>query len=56
MSDTTEVRASDLRQNLADMLNDVAVHGRIVYVTRNGRRIAALVPVPAAEQIEKPPV
>ncbi len=55
MTDTTEIRASDLRQNLAEVLNDTAVHGRVTYVTRNGRRIAAIVPVPVAEQIEKPP-
>src|SRR5207245_1237377 len=36
MGDTTEIRASDLRQHLAEVLNDTAVHGRITYVTRNG--------------------
>lgn len=39
----------DLRENLADALNDVAVRGTIIYVTNRGRRIAALVPVPIAE-------
>jgi prevent-host-death family protein len=53
MADTTEIRASDLRQNLAEVLNETAVHGRITYITRNGRRVAAIVPVPAAEQVEK---
>lgn len=52
MTDTREVRASDLRYNLAEILNDTAVHGRITYVTRNGRRIAAIVPVPVAEQVD----
>src|SRR5436189_131534 len=31
MGDTTEIRASDLRQHLAEVLNDTAVHGRITY-------------------------
>jgi len=52
MPDTNEIRASDLRQNLAEVLNDTAVHGRITYITRNGRRIAAIVPVPVAEQVD----
>lgn len=55
MTDTNEIRVADLRQKLADVLNDTAVHGRITYITRNGRRIAALVPVPVAEQIDQPP-
>jgi prevent-host-death family protein len=55
MTDVTEIRASDLRQNLAEVLNNTAVHGRITYITRNGRRIAAIVPVPVAEQIHQPP-
>ena len=54
MTDTTEIRASDLRQNLAEVLNDTSVHGRITYITRNGRRIAAIVPVPVAEHIDQP--
>ncbi len=53
MTDTNEISVADLRKNLADVLNDTAVHRRILYVTRNGRRIAALVPVPVAEQSEK---
>jgi prevent-host-death family protein len=53
MSDTTEISVRELRKALADTLNNVAVRGRIVYVTNNGRRVAALVPVPAAEQVEQ---
>jgi prevent-host-death family protein len=52
MSDTTEISVRELRKALAGTLNDVAVRGRIVYVTNNGRRVAALVPVPVAEQVE----
>lgn len=55
MSDTTEISVRELRNTLAGTLNDVAVRGRIVYVTNNGRRIAALVPVPMAELIDQPP-
>jgi prevent-host-death family protein len=57
MSDTAsaEISVRELRKALAGTLNDVAVRGRIVYVTNNGRRVAALVPVPVAEQIDQPP-
>jgi prevent-host-death family protein len=54
MPDTpTEISARTLRQNLAATLNDVAVRGHTVYVTNHGRRIAAIVPVPAAEQMAR---
>jgi hypothetical protein len=33
MTETNEIRVADLRQNLAEVLNDTAVHGRITYVT-----------------------
>lgn len=55
IENTTEIRVADLRQNLAEVLHDTAVHQRITYVTRNGRRVAAIVPVPVAEQIDQPP-
>jgi hypothetical protein len=32
---------------------DVAVRGQTIYVTNHGRRIAAIVPVPVAEQSEQ---
>lgn len=47
-----EISVAELRPNLAETLNDVAVQGKIVYITRNGRRIAALTPVPVAEAVE----
>jgi prevent-host-death family protein len=51
MTDTpTEISARKLREHLAATLNDVTVRGQIVYVTNHGRRIAAIVPVPVAEQ------
>ncbi len=52
MSDATEISVRELRKALAGTLNDVAVRGRIVYVTNNGRRTAAIVPVPVAEQVD----
>ena len=55
MTDTNEISVVDLRKNLAEVLNDTAVQSKTFYVTRNGRRIAAIVPVPVAEQIDQPP-
>ena len=55
MSDAhkNEISVRELRKALAGTLNDVAVRGRILYITNNGRRVAALVPVPVAEQSEQ---
>lgn len=39
---------TQLRANLADVLNG-AINGQITYVTNNGRRVAAIVPVLIAE-------
>ena len=52
MTDPSEISVADLRKNLAEVLNDAAVQSKTFYVTRNGRRIAAIVPVPVAEQRE----
>ena len=50
------VRFSErLRENLAATLNEVAVRGQTIYVTNHGRRVAAIVPVPVAEQIDQLP-
>ena len=48
-----ELSVRDLRGQVADVLNDAAVHGRITYVTNRGRRLAAVVPVPVAEAAER---
>ncbi len=53
MTDTNEISVADLRKNLADVLNNAAVQSKTFYVTRNGRRIAAIVPVPVAERSEQ---
>lgn len=47
-----EKSVREVREGLADVLNDAAVRGTITYVTNRGRRIAAIVPVAIAEQIE----
>jgi prevent-host-death family protein len=51
MGDERSVR--ELRDSLADVLNDAAVRGEVTYVTNRGRRIAAIVPVRDAEEIER---
>ncbi|GAA3957888.1 hypothetical protein [Actinoplanes auranticolor] len=54
MADTpNEISVRELRLALAGTLNNVTVRGRIIYVTNHGRRIAAIVPVPVAEQSEQ---
>lgn len=47
-----EVGVKELREHMADVLNDVAAHGRVIYVTSRGRRIAALVPLAVAEKAD----
>lgn len=34
----------DVREHLADVIND-AIRGQITYITSNGRRVAAIVPL-----------
>jgi prevent-host-death family protein len=55
VTDTNDISVADLRKNLAEVLNDAAVQSKTFYVTRNGRRIAAIVPVPVAEQLDQTP-
>lgn len=43
-----EVSSIDLKKEMARTL-DAAMRGEIVYVTRHGRRVAALVPVEVAD-------
>lgn len=50
--ESNEIGARDLRIGLADVLNVTLVRNRITYITSNGRRVAAIVPVVDAEQIE----
>lgn len=50
MGNQSEIAVTGLREQLADVLNDTAVYGHITYITSRGRRVAAIVPVPVAEQ------
>lgn len=49
---STEKGIRELRATLSEVVNDAAVRGRITYVTSHGRRVAAVVPVPVAEDVE----
>lgn len=51
MSNQAEIAVTGLRKQLADVLNETAVYGRITYITSQGRRVAAIVPVPVADQV-----
>lgn len=41
---------TELRAELADVLHDVAIRGRITFITQRGRRVAAIVPVSVGEE------
>jgi prevent-host-death family protein len=45
-----ERSAREVREHLADVIND-AIRGRITYITSNGRRVAGVVPLDAAEAL-----
>lgn len=47
-----EIGVRELRASLGDVINETAVRGQITYITSRGRRVAAIVPVPDAEDIE----
>ncbi|WP_335992377.1 type II toxin-antitoxin system prevent-host-death family antitoxin [Glycomyces sp. MUSA5-2] len=57
--DTTEDRVVDeigvtaLRDHLAETVTEVQHDGRRVYLTKGGRRVAALVPVDEAEMLDR---
>jgi G:T-mismatch repair DNA endonuclease (very short patch repair protein) len=48
-----EVPMTEARVNLSRIARDVADRRQITYLTINGFRVAALVPVPDAEDIER---
>jgi prevent-host-death family protein len=48
----SEMPVSDARQHLSDVVNRAAYGGEVVYLTRRGRRLAAVVPVEVLEGIE----
>lgn len=39
--------------SLTPIAVDVSVRGRILYLTNRGHRIAAIVPIPLAEEVEQ---
>ena len=45
-----ERSAREVREHLADVIND-AIRGRVTYITSNGRRVAAIVPLAVAEAL-----
>lgn len=49
---TPEMSVSELRAHLAEVLNEASYSGARTYITRAGRRIAAVVPVDEAELLE----
>jgi prevent-host-death family protein len=50
---SAEIGIRELRAGLSEVLNETAVRGRTTYITSRGRRVAAIVPVPQAEELEK---
>lgn len=44
---------TEARGQLADVVNEAAYAGTVTYLTRHGRRLAAIVPVEAAEALER---
>lgn len=44
---------TDARDRLADVVNEAAYTGRVRYITRRGRRVAAIVPADDAERLER---
>lgn len=54
MADNThDVPITDARDRLADVVNEAAYTGQVTYLTRRGRRLAAIVSVQAAEAAER---
>jgi prevent-host-death family protein len=49
----TELPVTEAREHLADVVNQVAYSGEGAYLTRRGRRLAAIVPVEVLEAIER---
>lgn len=48
-----EVGIREARENLAELVNEAAVRGVIIYLTNRGRRVAAIVPLDIAETAER---
>ncbi len=50
--ETTERSAREVRARLADVIGD-AIAGKITFITSNGRRVAAVVPLAAVDRIKE---
>jgi antitoxin Phd len=48
----SEMAVSDAREHLSDVVNRAAYRGEAIYLTRRGRRLAAVVPAEMLEAIE----
>jgi antitoxin Phd len=48
-----ELSISDARNHFADVVSSAQRYGHITYVTRRGRRLAAVVPAAVAEHAER---
>lgn len=48
-----DVSITDARERLADVVNEAAYTGQVTYLTRRGRRLAAIVSVATAEAAER---
>lgn len=48
-----DLAITEARDNLADVINEAAYAGRVRYITRRGRRLAAIVPADDAERLER---
>lgn len=51
--DVHELPITGARDRLADVVNEAAYTGQVTYLTRRGKRLAAIVPVEAAEAAER---
>ncbi|WP_157930844.1 type II toxin-antitoxin system Phd/YefM family antitoxin [Glycomyces xiaoerkulensis] len=49
---TGEMSVSEFRAHLAEVLNETAYSGSRTYITRAGKRVAAIVPFDEAEMLE----
>lgn len=51
--DEGELGITDARDRLADIVNEAQYTGSVTYITRRGRRVAAIVPAADAERLER---
>jgi len=48
-----DVGIAELKAKLSDFVNRVIYRGEVIWITKNGKRVAALVPVEVAELAER---